>query len=120
MAANGLNAVRTYTPPPRWLLDIAERYGLRIMVGLAGERSAAFLDYEKCAQSIETMVREKVSACAGHPAVLCYSVANEIPASLVRWHGHHKVERFIERLYRAARQEDPEGLVTYANYPSTE
>src|SRR5260221_17229 len=38
MAASGLNAVRTYTPPPRWLLDIAERYGLRIMVGLAGGR----------------------------------------------------------------------------------
>src|SRR5258707_295956 len=90
------------------------------MVGLAGGRSAAFLDYEKSGQSIETMVREKVSACAGHPAVLCYSLANEIPASLVRWHGHRKVERFIERLYRAARQEDPEGLVTYANYPSTE
>jgi GT2 family glycosyltransferase len=120
MAANGLNAVRTYTPPPRWLLDAAERCGLRVMVGLAGERSAAFLDYEKCARSVETMVREKVAVCAGHPAVLCYSLANEIPASLVRWHGHRRVERFIERLYQAAKKEDPEGLATYANYPSTE
>ena len=23
MAANGVNAVRTYTVPPRWLLDLA-------------------------------------------------------------------------------------------------
>src|SRR6266446_2107963 len=29
MAANGVNAVRTYTPPPVWLLDTAERHGLR-------------------------------------------------------------------------------------------
>ncbi len=36
--------------------------------------------------------------CAGHPAVLCYAVGNEIPASIVRWHGSHKIERFIERL----------------------
>src|SRR6266568_3540264 len=33
MRANGLNAVRTYTVPPRWLLDAAERQGVRVMVG---------------------------------------------------------------------------------------
>ena len=27
MAAHGLNAVRTYTVPPRWLLDTAQRQG---------------------------------------------------------------------------------------------
>ena len=34
MEAVGLNAVRTYTVPPRWLLDAAQRHGLRVMVGL--------------------------------------------------------------------------------------
>jgi len=38
MAANGVNAVRTYTPPPLWLLDAAQRHGLRIMAGLPVER----------------------------------------------------------------------------------
>src|SRR6266446_3255585 len=66
------------------------------------------------------MVREKVRACAGHPAVLCYTIGNEIPASIVRWHGHRRIERYLERLYRAAKLEDPGGLVTYVNYPSTE
>src|SRR5262245_27425145 len=37
MAAHGINAVRTYTAPPRWLLDRAWGHGLRIMVGLAAE-----------------------------------------------------------------------------------
>src|SRR6266436_2719782 len=120
MSAAGLNAVRTYTPPPRWLLDAAEWHGLRVMVGLAGERSAAFLDFQKCVREIEDTMRKKVAGCAGHTAVLCYSVANELPASLVRWHGHRKVERFIERLSKAVKAEDPEALVTYANYPSTE
>src|SRR4029077_11472487 len=32
MSANGVNAVRTYTTPPRWLLEIAREYGLRILV----------------------------------------------------------------------------------------
>src|SRR5262245_23922402 len=46
MAAMGINSIRTYTCPPRWLLDIAAEYGLRVMVGvgLAGEQQTAFLD----------------------------------------------------------------------------
>ena len=39
MAAHGFNAVRTYTAPPRWLLDLAEAHGLRLLIGLGGERS---------------------------------------------------------------------------------
>jgi GT2 family glycosyltransferase len=120
IAANGLNAVRTYTVPPRWLLDAAERHGLCVMVGLPVEREAMFLDDRKRAQSLEEWARAGVRACAGHPAVLCYTIGNEIRSSIVRWHGHRRVERCLERLYRAAKAEDPAGLVTYVNYPSTE
>ena len=120
MAANGLNALRTYTVPPRWLLDAALRHGLWVMVGLAWEQHVDFLDRGWRARLIERRVRRGVASCAGHPAVLCYAVANEIPARVVRWIGRRKVERFIERLQRAARAEDPGGLVTYVNYPTTE
>ncbi len=120
MAANGVNVVRTYTPPPLWLLDTAQRHGLRIMAGLPVERSVAFLDYRECARSIEEMVRAEVRARAGHPALFCYTIGNEIPASIVRWHGRRLLERFLERLFDAAKEEDPGGLVTYVNYPSTE
>ena len=120
MANAGINAVRTYTVPPRWLLDAAQRHGLRVMVGLPWEQHVAFLDDPGRADSIECRVRAGVRACTGHPAVLCYTIGNEIPAPIVRWHGRHRVERFLERLYHAAKSEDPEGLVTYVNYPSTE
>src|SRR5207248_3581745 len=69
---------------------------------------------------IKELVRAKVRACAGHPAVFTYVIANEIPASIVRWHGARRVERFIEELYQIAKAEDPEGLFCYANYPTTE
>ena len=59
-------------------------------------------------------------ACASHPAVFGYSVGNEIPSPIVRWHGRKRVERFIHRLYHAAKAEDPDALVTYVNYPTTE
>jgi GT2 family glycosyltransferase len=120
MASNGLNAIRTYTIPPRWLLDTAQRHGLRVMIGLPWEQHVTFLDDTKRARSIEARVRAGVRACAGHPAVLCYAIGNEIPAPIVRWYGNRRVEQYLERLYRAAKQEDPEGLVTYVNYPTTE
>jgi len=120
MAAAGMNAVRTYTVPPRWLLDLALEHALRVMVGLPWEQHVAFLDDPGRADSIERRVREGVRACDGHPAVLCYAIGNEIPAPIVRWHGRKAIEAFLARLYDAAKDEDPDALVTYVNYPSTE
>jgi O-antigen biosynthesis protein len=120
MAANGINAVRTYTVPPRWLLDLAERHGLYVMVGIPWETHVTFLDDVARTRAIKRQVRDGVRACAGHPAVLAYAVGNEIPASVVRWHGRRRIERFLYELYRTAKDEDPEALVTYVNYPSTE
>jgi GT2 family glycosyltransferase len=121
MAAHGMTAVRIpHTTPPRSLLDIAQRHGLYVMVGLSAEQYVGFLIDKKDAPDIEELVRTKVRTCTGHPALLCYAIGNEIPASIVRWLGPGRVRRYLERLYWAAKAEDPDGLVTYVNYPTTE
>jgi glycosyltransferase involved in cell wall biosynthesis len=117
---NNINAIRTYTVPPQWFLDAAQRHGLRIMIGLPWEQHITFLSQKKLARDIEKRVRAGVRVCAAHPAILCYAVGNEIPAAIVRWHGHKRIERFIKRLYETVKVEDPDGLFTYVNYPSTE
>ncbi len=120
MVENGFNVVRVHTGPPRWLLDMAQKTGLRVMVGLNWGEQMAFLDEPGRMEEIENRVRRWVRACAGHPSVFCYSIGNEITSSIVRWHGRRRVEKFLQRLYRAAKDEDPDALVTYVNYPSTE
>ena len=120
MARYGINAVRAYTAPPRWLLDRAWEHGLHVLVGLAAEREVGYLNDRGDLAAIDQRVRERVRACAGHPAVLCYAVGNEIPAATVRWLGRRRIERFLARLAAVTREADPGALVTYVNYPSTE
>ncbi|HKU38881.1 MAG TPA: glycosyltransferase [Polyangiales bacterium] len=121
MAACGINTVRIpHTMPPRALLDIAHKHGLKVMVGLSAEQYAGYLIDTARAPDIAGAIREKVASCAGHPALLCYALGNEIPAQLVRWIGPRRIERYLRDLYRAVKAEDPGGLVTYVNYPTTE
>ena len=120
MARAGLNAVRTYTSPPSWMMDLAAECGLRVMAGLPWEQHIAFLDDKDSIRRILRTVRADVRHLAGHPALLCHAVGNEIPASVVRWHGKSRIEKFIGDLCRAAKTEDPGSLVTYVNFPTTE
>ena len=121
MVASGVTAVRIpHTTPPRSLLDVAQRHGLKVMVGMSAEQYLGFEIDKRRDVNIERLVRDRVRGCAGHPALLCYALGNEIPASIARWYGRRRVERYLERICRVIKDEDPEGLVTYVNYPSTE
>lgn len=120
MAEAGINTVRVYTPPPRWLLDAAQVHGLRVMVGLPWEQHITFLKNYRTPRQIVARIRQWARDYAGHPALLCYAIGNEIPASIVRWHGRRRVERFLRRLFDAVKGVDPDALVTYVNFPTTE
>jgi GT2 family glycosyltransferase len=120
MAALGINTVRTYTPPRRDLLDEAARHGLRVMVGLPWSQHVAFLDDLKLKRSIRRDITAKVAELADHPAVVLFALGNEIPASVVRWHGRIRVERFLRDLYKDAKASAPGSLFTYVNFPPTE
>jgi GT2 family glycosyltransferase len=121
MAANGINSVRIpHTMPPRRLLDAAQRHGLWVMVGLSAEQYLGFVIDKRRDLNPERVLRDRVRSCAGHPALLGYSLGNEIPTQIVRWYGHRRVERYLKQLYLSVKDEDPAGLVTYVNYPSTE
>ena len=118
MAELGINAVRLYTVPPRWLLDAAVTHGLLVLIGIPWEQHVAFLDDRGRARSIDRRVAAAVDACAGHPAVLAFAIGNEIPTEIVRWLGRRRVERFLARLCRTVKRRDPGALVTYVKLPA--
>jgi len=121
MAACGINTVRIpHTMPPRSLLDIAAGHGLRVMVGLSAEQSAGYLIDRNLPRDFVARFRAKVRLCAGHPALLCVALGNEIMASQARWLGYRRVTRYLHGLYTIVKEEDPGAVVTYVNYPTTE
>jgi len=120
MAAAGINTVRTYTPPPDEVLDLAHAHGLRLMVGLPWMQHVAFLDDAALARRVRRDVAAEVRRLAPHPAALLFAVGNEIPPGIVRWHGAARVEQFLRGLYDEAKSAAPSALLTYANFPPTE
>jgi GT2 family glycosyltransferase/DNA-binding beta-propeller fold protein YncE len=120
MASFGINTVRTYTSPHIDLLDEAARHGLRVMVGLPWSQHVAFLDNRRLKQSIRLEMVAALRQMARHPAVALVALGNEIPPSVVRWHGRVGIERFLRSLYDEAKAAAPETLFTYVNFPPTE
>ncbi|MBV8336403.1 MAG: glycosyltransferase [Alphaproteobacteria bacterium] len=120
MREAGVNTVRVFSVPPLWLLDAAHQVGLQILVGLPWPQHIAFLESAGTQREIRETVSAGVRACRRHPAVFGYLVGNEIPPDMIRWHGVEPVRRFVHDLVKAAKNEHADGLVAYANFPSTE
>ncbi|MBI3758021.1 MAG: glycosyltransferase [Deltaproteobacteria bacterium] len=120
MREMGANTFRTFTVPPRWLLDMASVSGLRVIVGIPWAEHIAFLDSPEVTQQIRQTIENGVRVCRGHPAVLACLVGNEIPPDMARWHGPERVRGFLRELVEIVKATDPDRLVSYANFPSTE
>ncbi len=120
IAELGANLIRTYMPPPRWILDLAAKHGLKLLIDIPWPKNHCFLDSERTKEQAREAVRGVVKACVGHSAVFAYSVVNEIPPDIVRWSGSTEVADFIDELIDLAKDIDPDCLCTFANYPPTE
>ena len=90
------------------------------MIGLPWSQHIAFLNDRQLERGIRREAAAHVRALCNHPAALMFALGNEIPPSIVRWHGHARVERFLRELYDSAKAVSPSTLLTYVNYPPTE
>ena len=120
MTELGANCLRTFTPPPVWLMDLAASYGLRIIVGIPWAQHISFLDSTRTQAEVRKTIIRSVEGCRQHPSVFAYLIGNEIPPEIVRWHGAEHIRSFLGGLFDSAKATDPDRFVSYANFPSTE
>jgi glycosyltransferase involved in cell wall biosynthesis len=125
MTDAGFNVVRTYTTPPDDLLECAAETGLRILASVHYPDWRYLLgssrrDRRRLRIESERNVRAEARRLRGNETVLAISVGNEVPADVVRWYGANEIASTISTLVECVRDEDPDMLVTYANFPTTE
>lgn len=120
MSQLGINTLRIYHTPPAWLLDLAQKQGIRVLVTIPWVKRVLFLDDQKLVEEIRRNLVRAVQANAGHPALMGYFIDNEIPADLVRWYGPRRMEAFLDSLVYLVKKNDPGALAAYANFPPTE
>jgi len=116
----GANALRVYYPPPIWLLDEAAQKSLRVFVDVPWEKHRCFFEDWSAQQRARESVATAARIVGNHPATMAISVVNEIPVDVIRFYGRNRVERFVEELLDIGKQQAPDCLVTYVNFPTTE
>ncbi|HEX6963947.1 MAG TPA: glycosyltransferase family A protein [Lacipirellula sp.] len=116
----GATCVRTYFPPPPWLLELALENELRVFIDIPWQKHRCFLEDWSTQEEARGAVTETARQLGGSPAVFAISVANEIPNDIVRFYGAPRVQSFLDELLDRVHQAAPECLATYANFPTTE
>lgn len=125
MAATGFTVVRTYTSPPDDLLAEAKRLGLRVLAGVFYPDwryiiGASRKERTAMARNAAAEVRREAERLAGREEVLAVVIGNEVPADALRWFGVEHVASMLSSLADIVHAADPDLLVTYANYPTSE
>jgi glycosyltransferase involved in cell wall biosynthesis len=116
----GANGVRFYHVPPPWLVELGAEFDLRLLVGVPWSQHVRFLDDRADRAAIRRSVRDASASLRDAPHLFGLLIGNEIPPPIVRWYGRSRIERFLAELADEARQADPEALVSYGNFPTSE
>ncbi|MDP8927692.1 MAG: glycosyltransferase, partial [Actinomycetota bacterium] len=125
MREAGFTVVRTYTTPPDDVINLASDAELRLLTDVFYPDWRYLLGPSRrvrraVARDARAEVRRAARHLAGCETILALSLGNEIPADVLRWFGTKSIAEVLAQLTDEVREEDPDMLVTYANYPSAE
>jgi O-antigen biosynthesis protein len=107
------NTVLIYDPPVE-VLDLAERYGLKVVYVFA-------LDWWSIGGSAQAEITqaivERVTQVRSKPALLAYLLGNEVGAQVLQTRGEEPIVEGLRELHGAIRAVDPDHPVSHANWP---
>jgi beta-galactosidase/beta-glucuronidase len=120
MRSAGINTILTYTLPSARVLDLADEFGLKAILNIPWFGCDYYLERRATQQSLRRMVLDAIQPLRAHPAILMWCVGKELSPDIVRWYGKPLIESLIHDLYDTAKDADPDALVSFTNFPTTE
>jgi len=115
----GANAVHTWGMAPRSYLDKAHSYGLKVNVGvwlnpIRGQKNESYLDFSY-RERLRQKIMEYVHQMKDHPALLFWTVGNEVFTFTEADEEKEAFGAFLKELLHLIHEEDPDHPVTYAS-----
>ena len=121
MKKAGINTIRLYGAPPEFILDLADKYGIRVIetVVFPGD----WIDFTSPYQ-LQALKREairNIDRDIDRECIYAWSIWNDAPwtygakrGDVIKVYGKERVSQFLRELYKAVKKRDPLRPVTAA------
>ena len=117
----GINTIRTYAPLPTEILDLADKYGLKVIENICYPSEKT--DYRSKAdlENLKRTALTYVERDKNHPAILMWSIWNDMPfkwsegGSILKKYDKATVNSFLKEIYLAIKEKDKNHPVTGSN-----
>jgi len=100
----GTTVVRTYGEPDVWVLDEAQKYGLKVIMGLWMEHPRLGFSYQNqtAVEAQDRRISEFVTRYKDHPALLAWGVGNEVETDVADplpvWKQVNRVAEMVKKI----------------------
>ncbi|MBU1076770.1 MAG: hypothetical protein KKH98_05715 [Spirochaetes bacterium] len=122
MKAAGINTIRTYSTPPDFIFDLAEKYNIMLIVQVVYVGGWTRFDSEEEKKALIENAVENVKAHKHRKNVLMWAIWNDVPfvydsnpKNVIEEYGFNTIHDFLKDIYKAVKKEDPDHPVTGSN-----
>ena len=121
MKESGINTIRTYEPFPDALLDLAEKYDIKIIEQVVSPSSYTDYSSDTELKALKKIAVDIVKKHSGRKCILMWLIWNdapfcyEEPGSPIPRYGFDAVNKFMKEIYLAIKEADKAHPVTAAN-----
>lgn len=123
----GINTIRIYGVPPEFILDLADKYGIKVIetVVFPGDWTDFTSPYQL--QALKREAVRNVRRDMDRECIYAWSIWNDAPwtygsvrGDVIKAYGKEKVTYFLRELYQAVKKQDPLRPVTAATLTTDE
>jgi hypothetical protein len=121
MKAAGINTIRTYGPLPPCMLDMADKYGMKVIENICYPNDKTDYASKADLERLKRIALTYIERDKNHPAILMWSVWNDMPfqwskgGSILKKYDIAVIQSFLKGLCDAVKEADPNHLVTGSN-----
>lgn len=121
MKEAGINTIRTYEPLQPPILDLADKYGIKVIENICYPTTRTDFSSKADLESLKRTALAFVERDMNHPAILMWSIWNDMPfkwskeGSVLKRYDRRCINAFLREIYTAIKEKDPNHPVTASN-----